>query len=403
MSLQTLKDVQSNVFSFLSEREQARLASVCREFRGRIYRIWAKKYPEISKNWAALKSLEPEQSNMDFARRVVRLSREIPSLFSVMGFSSPTSSLIHQSSPLSPWIQHLLATNFLDQKVESGRCMLLVAERGDEDAETLDQAKQAWDSHIELLNKYNTMELSEQYDDLLKLYSTKKELLESCDSLDLSEQPIYLLPTEFLSHFKNLKTLNLAGTFISVLPEILSEMDLESLYVDRMDSLDIDQQQVIRKMKNLKRIDLSNIPAWIGDLTSLKILCCHTGGGASFEELPPSFKNLVNLEHLIIYDDEFQELPSLLLEMPKLNGLFLESIPDNLLPFIQNWTARNKQSLNITIFDEEIGFEEIEEFKERIPEIKTAVENSGNYNLHISEEVNRLILRIERNSKAEAV
>jgi hypothetical protein len=382
MSLQILKDVQSNVFSFLSEREQAHLASVCREFRGRIYRIWAKKYPEISKNWAALKSLEPEQSNMDFARRVVRLSREIPSI-SLVGFN--------------PSIQHLLATNFLDQKVESGRCMLLVVERGDEDAETLDQAKQAWDSHIELLNKYDTMELTEQYDNLLKLYSENKELIESCDSLDLSEQPIYLLPTEFLSHFKNLKTLNLAGTFISVLPEILSEMDLESLYLDGMDGLDIDQQQVIRNMKNLKRIDLSNIPAWIGDLTSLKILCCHTGGGASFEELPPSFKNLVNLEDWIIYDDEFQELPSLLLEMPKLKGLFLESLPDNLLPFIQNWTARNKQSLNITFF------EEIEKVKEQIPEIKTAVENSGIYNLQISEEENRLILRIERNSKAEAV
>lgn len=116
-------------------------------------------------------------------------------------------------------------------------------------------------------------------------------------------------------------------------PELVYRLNLSNQTIQFSDT--VWSRFINLQYLSLKNDHIAQIPAAIGNITSLKVLDLS---GNDFKLLPPSFINLVNLEELLLNDERyfnFEENIPLLSKLPSLKTLHvendgLEALPKNI-------------------------------------------------------------------------
>ncbi len=152
------------------------------------------------------------------------------------------------------------------------------------------------------------------------------ELEKSLEILDLSENQLDSLPDDF-DRLKNLKILFLSKNRFSKVPEILGKLDqLEMIGFKSNQITQVPEYSLPAKTRWLILTDnrIPHLPQSMGDLSRLQ-KCMLAGNDLS--DLPDSMQQCKNLELLRISANNFREIPSWLLNLPKLAWLAFAGNP----------------------------------------------------------------------------
>jgi Leucine-rich repeat (LRR) protein len=171
--------------------------------------------------------------------------------------------------------------------------------------------------------------------------------------LNLNNNSLGGLPTTF-RNLTSLKKICLGDNRLSFFPKELTFLNsLEDLYLNG-NKISVFPNFLFGELPSLKRLNLSenqliSLPDSIGFFKELKVLSV---GGNLLTSLPPSLKNLVNLEKLILFDNRFESFPEIFDSFEKMKELSLRK--NETLTGIPNTIFNLPESCCVNI--EECGF-----------------------------------------------